>query len=768
MTHVTDEPVFHIEPRGRLASRIIQYMVALTFQSLVPGSKISNVQIPEWDIDHPPKALPEPTETVAEHDTLDLAGLAERAGAGEIRSIVYSGYGRRMEYFLDLDFYRSAFFRKSVVSRHRFDERYLVCHVRAGEVLYGRTDPNHPLTPIEFYADIVEETGLIPVFMGQTASGTYMARLRARFPQAVVLEPGDIVSDFETIRHAKNIVVSISTHGWLAAWLSHADRIFMAVNGLHNPAQYPAVNLLPFGDARYRFYLFPINYAVPLEHHAAAHRRIAPLWQKVGHNSLRQLIEDAPRFDPTPEQMLEAFDPVYYLATNGDVARALGADNLDGALYHYLRWGMQEQRIPFQLSKTWYAARYPIAAVEVARGDYSSFAHHYVAVGRERGYHALPDATDSSLWPEVDLNARAPVVPPPISMLADEVISLEAGQPLDENPKVSLGDSFAKLLSPHAVQHFVARKDIEPLRAYRLHDVMLDASLMALFSGYQPIPETLYMVTQHEYEYARMKPLYPEQTASGQHYILGCNRSAHNYYHWMAQSLPAIDWGVRNRRHSNVTLAVPSLRPWQEEALALLGHADVPRLTLQSHAHYDLASAEYAEFLGDRLIVGISRAAAATYTRLRLAVAPAVDGSDEIYVARTDATNRVMVNEADLIAMLERQGVRVVVPGLLSVTKQIAIFRRARLVIGGHGAGLSNIIGCEPGSQIYELLPSHYPNWCFNRLAQSCGLHYWADVFPTEQGEGGPHERSWRINLDTVATRLEVIRARITADEAHA
>ena len=135
-------------------------------------------------------------------------------------------------------------------------------------------------------------------------------------------------------------------------------------------------------------------------------------------------------------------------------------------------------------------------------------------------------------------------------------------------------------------------------------------------------------------------------------------------------------------------------------------------------------------------------------------------------MARTDTTNRVAVNEPELIALLQRQGVRIVVPGTLPVLQQIAIFRRASLVIGPHGAGLSNIVGCEPGTHLYELVPSHYPNFCFNRLAQGCLLHYWGDVFPAEAGDGSPHERTWRIDLDAVAARLEQIRARIASDAA--
>jgi hypothetical protein len=98
----------------------------------------------------------------------------------------------------------------------------------------------------------------------------------------------------------------------------------------------------------------------------------------------------------------------------------------------------------------------------------------------------------------------------------------------------------------------------------------------------------------------------------------------------------------------------------------------------------------------------------------------------------------------------------------LSVAEQIAAFRGARLVIGAHGVGMSNIVFCQSGSFVYEMLPRHYPNAAFNRLAQAAGLNYWADLFEGV-GEGSPYQRGWRIDLEIAAARLEAIRQRIAA-----
>jgi hypothetical protein len=155
--------------------------------------------------------------------------------------------------------------------------------------------------------------------------------------------------------------------------------------------QYPPVDLLPFGDSRYRFYQFPINYVGPLEQHAAAHRRLAPFWRYVPHETLRQQIHEAPRFMRNLDMMLAEFDAMFYLAMNPDVV-AIGGNDREFARHHYAGWGFDERRLPFLLNEVWYAKQYPMAAFEVSQGDYSDFAHHYIAVGRARGYRPVPDA----------------------------------------------------------------------------------------------------------------------------------------------------------------------------------------------------------------------------------------------------------------------------------------------------------------------------------------------------------------------------------------
>ena len=382
-----DGPVLHLTLLGNFANQMIGYMVALKLVSLVPGCRISNVNLPDWNIAHPVIASAGPTVRIGPWERIDLPALAAALNAGTVRRVEWSGYGQRMENFLTRDCYDRIFVTDE--AQDGFGSEYLVCPVRAGDILDG-TYGDYPLTPVEFYAELIERTGLKPVFMGQTAPNAYTDRLRERFRDATFLDTRGPMGDFALIRRSKNIVVGVSTFSWLAAWLSHADRIFMTVSGLLNPMQGRSVDLLPLGDPRYRFWLFPINYAVPLDWHADVHQRMIPYCRLVTHGALKRQLDEAPRFSRDVGELLTEFDEAFYLASNADVNAAVASGSIASGRHHYIAHGFSEYRQPFALHAFWYVDRYPIAALEVAQGDYADLHHHYVAIGRSRFYRRTP------------------------------------------------------------------------------------------------------------------------------------------------------------------------------------------------------------------------------------------------------------------------------------------------------------------------------------------------------------------------------------------
>src|SRR6185437_12912895 len=97
-----------------------------------------------------------------------------------------------------------------------------------------------------------------------------------------------------------------------------------------------------------------------------------------------------------------------------------------------------------------------------------------------------------------------------------------------------------------------------------------------------------------------------------------------------------------------------------------------------------------------------------------------------------------------IIGEMRRRGYEIITPGTLSFTEQARLFRSASVIVGAHGAGLTNIIFCEPGTTIYELVSTSYANACFCNLAMVCRLQYWADAFSSDgDASTPPNLRDW-------------------------
>jgi hypothetical protein len=228
---------------------------------------------------------------IQDEQFIDWPALTATMARPDTRKIAYRGYGQRMENFPPLATCRAGFpaVTDNVVA---YDERYLIINVRAGDIVAG-TIADYVLMPVTFYRDLIERTRLIPVFIGQLDPNPYTAMLRAAFPQAQFVMSQGPMRDFETLRRARNIVVAVSTFSWLAAWLSEATRIHLPLNGLLNPAQFPAVDLLPLDDPRYEYHWFPINRAVPIERLAAAHAALDGTWRSLSGSEARTLRDAA-------------------------------------------------------------------------------------------------------------------------------------------------------------------------------------------------------------------------------------------------------------------------------------------------------------------------------------------------------------------------------------------------------------------------------------------------------------------------------------------
>lgn len=232
-----------------------------------------------------------------------------------------------------------------------------------------------------------------------------------------------------------------------------------------------------------------------------------------------------------------------------------------------------------------------------------------------------------------------------------------------------------------------------------------------------------------------------------------------NYYHTHGEALCGLVQLEMFRDLAGVPdfdILLPNLSGWAKEAVDLLG-LDARRIRfigndcVQPERLY-WASGNIRHNVGIepllRLVCRRIRAAALAREEAAQVASPLGEGAEVVYVARTDSPFRPLRNEPELIEALRRRGVRIFVASGLRYAEQVLALSRARVVIGPHGAGLTNIGFAEAGALVVEIHPHHYTTPLYFRFAHVMGHRYRAFTAPPSSDMQDDDPKAWRLDLD--------------------
>lgn len=196
-----------------------------------------------------------------------------------------------------------------------------------------------------------------------------------------------------------------------------------------------------------------------------------------------------------------------------------------------------------------------------------------------------------------------------------------------------------------------------------------------------------------------------------------------NYYHWLMEYLPKI--GVLEDLMPDVLKSAASwlinenVAPWQVECLSLLG--------VQTDLLKPVRSGVTTRC--DRLVVPSMMAAgdAVAFLRRRLDAESRQTDGRMIYVSRLDAdTARRRVHQEELLAVaLQQAGFEILVPSEMSFEEQLNAFASASVIVGPHGAGMTNLVFAQKNSVVVEIVNTHNQSYrFFSDIADAVGFKY--------------------------------------------
>ncbi|WP_292294413.1 glycosyltransferase family 61 protein [Marivita sp.] len=303
----------------------------------------------------------------------------------------------------------------------------------------------------------------------------------------------------------------------------------------------------------------------------------------------------------------------------------------------------------------------------------------------------------------------------------------------DLRPDTPEGDAYAARIAEHGTYPEPWNFGVFDVPAVRLlaqHGVhsAKSGNFIEVYCG----PEAL---RNPKYELARLT--LPALPLKGEHAggILLAPAWHHNFYHWMIDILPRLTL-LSQPLSEGLPIVVPdSLKGFARGTLA----AALAALEIEN----EIVILSDGAHRFDRLVMptNLSRTLDVSPSQrdfLRSVFSPkGTDGQKKrrIYISREDAQVRRIANEAEIREILLPLDFEIVTMSGLSVPEQAALFASADIVITHHGAAMTHLAFCDPGTVAIEIFQDGHFAPCFAKLAQLGDLRYGFGVGTPVQGD---------------------------------
>ncbi len=198
---------------------------------------------------------------------------------------------------------------------------------------------------------------------------------------------------------------------------------------------------------------------------------------------------------------------------------------------------------------------------------------------------------------------------------------------------------------------------------------------------------------------------------------------AGNYFHWLIDHLGRLALIDGEPDAAELPLLVDaSLSQFQRDSLARLGYGPERLIGVEAPGAVicrDLVVPSLGGYLSriEPIVVDWLR------RRFQAPERPA-GRRRRLLVSRRGAGQRRLANEAELYRALGPLGIEVVNPADMSFAAQRETFAAAELIIGAHGAGLTNMLFAPPDARVVDLNFGAGPIPCYEDLARLIGQPY--------------------------------------------
>ena len=210
-----------------------------------------------------------------------------------------------------------------------------------------------------------------------------------------------------------------------------------------------------------------------------------------------------------------------------------------------------------------------------------------------------------------------------------------------------------------------------------------------------------------------------------------------NYGHWLLDTIPKLIIINKFKNLNNFdAILIPNLKKkFQKDSLEYfdiskskildgseITHLYADKITIPNHPYWELDKHQFETVANvDKDILKSIRKIFLKENNLN-----EFKKNKNIYIDRSDSNfnHNKLVNNLEIIDHLKNKDFLIVKLSELSFNEQIKLFNGAKIIIGSHGAGLTNIIFSEPSTKIIEIRNPNFDCYVFKNISNIQKLDY--------------------------------------------
>lgn len=174
-----------------------------------------------------------------------------------------------------------------------------------------------------------------------------------------------------------------------------------------------------------------------------------------------------------------------------------------------------------------------------------------------------------------------------------------------------------------------------------------------------------------------------------------------NYFHWLVETMPRLKMIEEDKRLCDLPVILPENRTpkFIRESLEMAGYLDKTRFL--DDGVYQFETLHIPTLFSQP---SHPSPLAIEWIREKLVQPDFIDKNKRLYVSRKDSLRRYVSNETEVEQILSQFGFETVCLTNYSFKEQIKLFQGAEMVIGSHGAGLTNLVFAPAECVFIELI----------------------------------------------------------------